>query len=245
LSGRRARAIVVRMARRVRPADVVPFVAICLLALACAAAPPPAAHPAPNRNRLPAQVLEDHGLDPSLGGPPPPEPHDCPALPADSPLRALQSSGLLYGCPSDVELRPGDHQDVSIRFGCRASSDPQIILRARGTTPLPRPVDENRLFDQEMVERGRIAAASRDLLTFDSYYGPRSRDLHTPTPACATRKLGMTLKISDYGVIDLAVGRLLEWIADDDLDTELVIFIVPPQPPGQGRELDDSRATGG
>jgi hypothetical protein len=233
------------MARRARPAEVVPFVGISLLALACAAAPPPPAHPAPKRDRFPAQVLEDHDLDPSLGGPPPPAPHDCPALPADSPLHALQSSGLLYGCPSDVELRPGDHQGVSIRFGCPTSSDPQIILRARGTTPLPRPVEDNRPFDQEMVERGRIAAASRNLLTFDSYYGPRSRGLHTATPACATRKLGITLKISDYGVIDLAVERLLEWIADDHLDTELVILIVPPEPPSQGRELDDRRATGG
>jgi hypothetical protein len=217
------------MARRARPAEVVPFVGICLLALACAP-PPPAAHPARKRDRFPAQVLEDYGLDSSLAGPPPPEPHDCPALPADSPLHALQSSGLLFGCPSDVELRPGDHQGVSVRFGCPASSDPQIILRARGTTPLPR-VDDTRPFDQEMVERSRIAAASRDLVTFDSYYGPRSRELHPAAPACATRKLGITLKISDYGVIDLAVERLLEWIADDHLDTELVIFIVPPEPP--------------
>ena len=186
--------------------------ALALVAVACADAPPPVAAQPRTKPR--------HYIDPgfTIEMPPPVPPHHCPALANDSPLRALESKEILDGCPSDVELRPGDHGNYSVLFTCPGALHPMIVLDGHGATVFPKPVDINHRFDQQVIELGKVTRAGQYL---DSYYYFGRANV----PPCATRPSGMALAVSDYTKIDQVIDGLVRFIQDDDLDVEFVIFV--------------------
>jgi len=195
--------------------------AVAVVVVACADVTPPVAAQ-PGRNRDTARVPGD--IDPGFATPMPPPvpPHHCPVLANDSPLRALESKEVLEGCPSDVQLRPGDYGNYSVLFTCPGALHPMIVVDGHGATVFPKPVDINHQYDQQVIELEKVRTAGQ---YFDStyYFGRPSGQV----PPCATRPYGMALAVSDYTKIDQAVEGLVRFILHDDLDVEFVIFVRP------------------
>ena len=192
--------------------------AVALIAVACADAPPPVAAQPRTKPR--------HYIDPgfSLEMPPPVPPHHCPALADDSPLRALESKEILEGCPSDVQLRPGDYGNYSVLFTCPSALHPTIVLDGHGATVFPKPVDINHQYDQQVIELAEVAGAGQ-YLDWTHYFGRPNGEV----PPCATRPYGMALAVSDYTKIDRVVEGLVRFILHDDLDVEFVISVRSPR----------------
>jgi hypothetical protein len=161
--------------------------------------------------------------------------HDCPPLPAGSPLRVLmtpvmddvlQTRALLFGCPSDVRLRPGEQSGTSVQFGCPGATEPTIVLRGRGSVPFPvsDPLHE---YQREVTELYKLRDVIGRLPEKRFFYGLRK----DPVPRCATKPLGLVVVVTDYRRVDWIAERLTGWIRHDDLNLEVIIKFLPPGPP--------------
>ena len=138
----------------------------------------------------------------------------------------LQKSALLFGCPSDVRLRPEEQSGISIQFGCPGSTESTIILRGRGSVPFP-VLDPAHEYQREVTELYKVRDVIGRLPESRFFYGIRK----DPSPHCASKPLGLLIFISDYRRVDWIVERLTRWILHDDLGLEVLIKFVPPRPP--------------
>ena len=164
-----------------------------------------------------------------------PKPHECPPLPPGSPLRVLmppviddasQKRALLFGCPSDVRLRPGEQSGTTVHFGCPGSPEPTIVLRGRGSVPFP-VLDPLHEYQREVTELYKVRDVIGRFPENRFFYGIRK----DPIPRCASKPLGLVVWISNYRRVDWIVEQLTSWILRDNLDLEVIITFVPPASP--------------
>jgi hypothetical protein len=137
-----------------------------------------------------------------------------------------QTRALLFGCPSDVRLRPEQQSGTSVQFGCPGSTEPTIVLHGYRSVPFP-VLDPFHEYQREVTELYQVTDVIGRLPEKRFFRGIRK----DPIPRCATKQLGLVVTISNYRRVDWIVERLTRWILHDDLDLEVIIKFVPPEPP--------------
>ncbi len=171
-------------------------------------------------------------LAPETQPAPMPSPHHCPGVARTSPLRHLQTKELMWGCPTDVHIRPGRYRRYEIAFTCSSSPSPLVIVRSRGRVPFPKP------FASVEAEAEAIWEVIRASGGYGIYFGPEAN--RPSPPPCATHTKGMMIQTADYREVDRIVKGLVRWIVHNNLDTEMVIEFVRAE--GSKRHAEACRA---